>query len=471
MAMRLAWFTPWPPDRSGVAGRSAEVVPRLAARGCAIDVFVDERRIDVRRDVAAEPPPDGEVRVLGAHEFVWRASRHPYDLPVYQIGNSRLHEYIWPYLLRWPGLTVLHDARVHHARARALLRRGDVDAYRAEFAWSHPYVSPDAAELAVAGLHGVYYYQWPMLRGVLAASRLVATHAPEAIGAIDVPEPSAPIDHITLGEGETTRDAASPERRQRRRTSAGMSPDDVVFGAFGALSEYRRIEPILRAFAVVHASHPAMKLVLAGTIDPALRLTETLDALGISAVTHVHPSPDDGTFDEWIGAVDVSLNLRWPTSREVSGPWLRALAAGRASIIIDLEQSARLPTLDPRTWARHTPAAPGPARHAPIAVAVDILDEDHSLRRALLRLAHDASLRESLGRAAREYWEAHHTTSRMVADYERVIARAAALPPPQSSLPRWLRPDPLSHVLTALDQFGPAAGRRLEPLRASWPAR
>jgi glycosyltransferase involved in cell wall biosynthesis len=348
-----------------------------------------------------------------------------------------------------------------------LLRRGEADAYRAEFAWSHPYVSADAAELAVAGLAGTYYYQWPMLRGILEASRLVATHAEDAIDAIDVPPRSAPIDHITLGEGETTRDAASEPRRRRRRASAGLSPDDVVFGVFGALSEYRRIGPVLRTFAEVRASHPAMKLVLAGTIDPALRLDDTLQALDITAAVHVHPSPDDDAFDEWIGAVDVSLNLRWPTSREVSGPWLRALAAGRASVIVDLEQTARLPTLDPRTWTPHNPAAPGMASPAPVAVAVDILDEEHSLRRAFLRLAEDPSLRASLGRSARDYWQAHHTTAHMVADYERVIARALTLPLSQGPLPRSLRPDPLADVVTALKEFDGAAVQRLEDLRAT----
>ena len=120
--MRLAWFTPWPPDASGIAGRSAEIVPLLAARGHGIDVFVDERRVPVARS-GAEAPSPGQVRVQSAHDFVWRAARGQYDLPVYQLGNSRLHEFIWPYLFGWPGLAVLHDARLHHARGRALLLR------------------------------------------------------------------------------------------------------------------------------------------------------------------------------------------------------------------------------------------------------------------------------------------------------------------------------------------------------------
>ena len=97
--------------------------------------------------------------------------RGQYDLVVYQVGNSQLHEYLWPYMWQVPGLAVLHDARLHHARGRALLSRRRAGAYRNEFAWNEPAVSADAAELAVAGFSGAYYYQWPMIRAVVANGR------------------------------------------------------------------------------------------------------------------------------------------------------------------------------------------------------------------------------------------------------------------------------------------------------------
>jgi glycosyltransferase involved in cell wall biosynthesis len=461
--MRLAWFSPWPPDRSGIAGRSADVVPRLAARGHAIDVIVDERRIPVPRSSSTGGPEAGHLRLLGAHEFVWRVERGQYDLPIYQMGNSRLHEYIWPYLLRWPGLTVLHDAHLHHARARALLSQHRPEAYRAEFAWSHPGAMADAAELAIAGFGGAYYYQWPMLRGVLAASRLVATHALDALDDEEVRAGSAPVEHITLGEGDTTRAAAGPDARHDRRHAAGMTPDHVVFGGFGALSPHRRIEPIVRAFAGVHAAMPGTRLVLAGTRDPAVDLDTVINALGLAGAVLVVDDPDDDTFDGWIAAADVSLNLRWPTAREVSGPWLRAMAAGRATIIVDLQQNASWPTIDPRTWTRHQPRDARDTA-APIAVAIDILDEAHSLRRAMLGLAAGSRLRDAIGSAARAFWESRHTIGHMVADYERAIARALETRPPARPLPAFLRPDPLAPVRTLLDGFGPATAARLEPL-------
>src|SRR5579862_3655328 len=116
--MRVAWFSPLPPTRSGIAAYSAEVVPALAGAH-AIDCYVDR---------PSSPLPG--ARVFDAHDFVWRHQRAPYDLIVYQIGNAPCHDYLWAYLAAFPGLVVLHDARVHHARARQLLSQRRFDDYR-----------------------------------------------------------------------------------------------------------------------------------------------------------------------------------------------------------------------------------------------------------------------------------------------------------------------------------------------------
>ena len=111
-----------------------------------------------------------------AHDFPWRHRQDPYNLIVYQFGNSSHHDYQWAYALRYPGLVVLHDTHLHHARAAFLLREKRADHYREEFRWSHPDVPADAAELAVAGLDSRLFYDWGMVRGLVEASRLVAVH-------------------------------------------------------------------------------------------------------------------------------------------------------------------------------------------------------------------------------------------------------------------------------------------------------
>jgi len=445
--MRLAWFSPWPPQKSGVAGRSAELVPLLAQRGHAIDVFVEDRRV-VRTPTGDTPPQAGEVRVITPHDFVWRRAKQHYDLAVYQVGNSHLHAFIWPYMFRYPGLVVLHDARLHHARAAVLLATDRAADYRAEFAWSHPGVPPIAAEFAIQRVNSILYFQWPMIRAVIESARLVGAHSRGVADQIAREWPNRPVEHIALGEGPANIDTQAARRQFR---SAHRLPEDaIVFGVHGGLTREKHILEILAAFAAIRKVLPTVRLVLAGAADPSLDLDVRVAELGLTSATCRVASADDAEFDRAIAASDVTLNLRWPSTLETSGPWVRSLAMGRPTVIVDLLHQTHVPALDPRTWRRHSPTAElePDADDRAVTVALDIQDLGHSLRLAMRRLATDASLRDRLGRRAREWWEREHTVDRMVTDYERAIARAVTLPSPSPG-PDWpahLRPDPAARA-------------------------
>ena len=90
----------------------------------------------------------------------------------------------------------------------------------------------------------------------------------------------------------------------------------------------------------------------------------------------------------------------------------------------------------------------------PVTVAIDILDEDHSLRLAMRRLATEPELRQSLGHAGQLYWEREHSVTSMLDDYERVLAEAARLPVPGVALPDHLVTDGDRLLNAVLDEFG-----------------
>jgi glycosyltransferase involved in cell wall biosynthesis len=458
--MRLAWFSPFPPVRTGIAGRSAELVNALRQRGHEIDAYPEET----------------------AHDFPWARRLRPYDLVVYQFGNSSHHDYQWPYALRYPGLVVLHDTHLHHARAALLMREKRPDDYRAEFRWSHPDASPDAAELAVAGFDSALYYRWPMVRALIETSRLTAVHGEstrrELGRALSTPRlrqdfggqanattpdsPSTPnsqfpnadkVVSIRLGEGELV--SAERQARARRdvRATYGIDRDAVLFGCFGGLTPEKRIPQILAALRAILPHAPTARLLLAGAAaghyDVAAEFGRGTRRLRGDEVILAGYLETDAKLTDHIAACDVTLNLRWPTARETSGPWLRALAAGRATIVTDLIHTTHVPSLDPRTWTVVRPTDP-------VCVAIDILDEDHSLRLALRRLATDAALRERLGRAAREYWIHEHSVERMVDDYEQVLDRSRR-ERPQAGLdgaPIHLRPNGDATLRALLAPFG-----------------
>jgi glycosyltransferase involved in cell wall biosynthesis len=442
--VRIAWFSPFPPVQTGIAGRSAELVVVLRRRGHTIDAY-----------------PEGS-----AHDFPWRHRLEPYDLAVYQFGNSSHHDYEWPYALRYPGLVVLHDTHLHHARAALLLREKRVEDYRSEFRWSEPDVSPDAAEIAIAGFDSPLYYNWPFVRALVEGSRLTAVHGEGARQELidrlrSTPDSVSRLVSIRLGEGVLV----SPERegRARREVRAkyGIASDGVLFGCFGGLTPEKRIPQIIAAFRALTPYAPHAHLLLAGA---AAAHFDVSNLSGSDSVTVTGYLETDDELTDHIAACDVTLNLRWPTARETSGPWLRALAAGKATVITDLVHLVDVPSFDPRTWSVRelgisrppTSSDLGPAtsdRRA-VSVAIDILDEDHSLRLAMRRLATDADLRALVGRAAREYWTREHSVEVMADDYERVMRMALTREAGEGGGPPHLRPDGDIKLRELLSPFG-----------------
>ncbi|MDQ3212769.1 MAG: glycosyltransferase family 4 protein [Acidobacteriota bacterium] len=462
--MRLAWFSPMPPAASGIATCSAELVAGLSAEH-QIDVFVDEP--------AARTTVHGTGTLHSAHEFLSRHRARPYDLTVYQLGNSSHHDYLWPYLFRYPGLVVLHDPHLHHARAAALLRTNRPDDYRAEFAASHPDAAPDLGELAVAGFDNHIYYACPMNRLVIQASRMTAVHAAPGAAALTADIPGAYVRHIHLGHGELLSDAQVAALRTKLRRERRITEEAVVFGVFGALTPEKRVPQVLDAFEALLPYSRDAHLILAGAPAPYYDVAADVEKRRLGPhVTITGYLESETLLTECIAACDVALSLRWPTAREISGPWLRALAAGRPTIIMDLEHLADVPSLDPRTWRLNAAGigdsglgtrGSGVALRAspredpftdPVTVAIDVMDEAHSLRLAMRRLAADPALRAALGSAGRAYWRREHSRARMLEDYRAALAAAAALPVPDPALPRHLVNDGDGRLATLLGGFG-----------------
>jgi hypothetical protein len=131
---------------------------------------------------------------------------------------------------------------------------------------------------------------------------------------------------------------------------------------------------------------------------------------------------------------------------------LRCLAAGRPTISTDLVHTVEIPTLDPRNWSLLR--AGGDA--LPVGVSIDLLDEDHSLRLAIRRLATDASLRKTLGSGAYALWGDRFRLERMIDGYTRVIGDAPKSPQPRgaATLPEHLRSTGFEHARQVMHDAG-----------------
>lgn len=462
--MRLAWFSPLPPVHSGIAAYSLDVLGGLAGMQ-EVDAYVTDEvwraagghlHAGAGPGFRPQPGPHG-LALYRAVDFPTRHGQAPYDLVVYQLGNAACHAYMWPYLLRWPGLVVLHDGALHHARAQALLRHGRADDYRAEFRYNHPDVDPRVADYVVAGLEGSPYYLWPMLRIVMDRARGVVVHSERLLEVLEEEFPATPMAHVSMGVGEVMSQASCFRPGASSAAGASRWPPDVehhassiTFSAFGLITPEKRVPQILAALAAVRQQVPGVRLRLVGENAEHYALWQDVARHGVGDIVEVTGYVDEDQLDAELLAADVCLCLRWPTAHETSASWLRCLAAGRPTVVTDQLTTVDVPTLEPRHWLlQHTrrdaasvlqPAPPAMA----VAVAIDMADETHMLREAMTRLATDVALRRQLGQQAYAWWQAHHTIPRMQRDYLRALGWAAALPEPAwpADAPAHLRPDP-----------------------------
>ena len=185
---------------------------------------------------------------------------------------------------------------------------------------------------------------------------------------------------------------------------------------------------MLRALAAIRGVVPDVRLRLVGGVTPHYDVLADARAHGVDDLVEMTGWVDDDAFDRAIVESDVCLCLRWPTNREASGPWLRALAAGKPTVVNDLVHLVDLPTLDPRTWEVQWRRPPPPTRRASGAARRRSPSPSTSWTRTTRWRSRCAAwrwtpaLRAELGAAARRHWAAGHTVEHMAADYERAIA-------------------------------------------------
>ncbi len=369
--MRVALYSPMPPERSGIADYSALLLPALQAR---VDVKV------IRR---------GRTRPARGT-----------DLSVYHVGNNPdAHGWIVDALRRRPGAVVLHDFVLHHLVAGLTIGRRD----------GHGYLDAMEREGGVVGRllgHGVLDKRIPPLwesrpdefhlagevlglaTGLIVHSHHVEERAREAgfEGPIwVVPHPAWPV----------------PELRPTEERGRPL------IGSFGNLNASKRIPQLLEAFARLRRERPEARLLLVGATSPGFDLDRRLQRLGLSSDGIIrHDYVDEQRLWELMAACDVCVNLRAPTMGETSGSVVRQLSLGKPVVVSDVGWFSELPD----DVALKVPVGAG---------------EAETLHAALELLARDEALRATMSAAAREVARRDHDLDHVADLYVAAFEQAA----------------------------------------------
>lgn len=370
--MKIAFFSPMPPSKSGIADYSAALAEPLSELA------------DVR--VFSEKPSEFQPA--------------SFDIALYQVGNNGYHSFVYDQAIQTPGVVVLHESNLHHLIAERTIKRNDWDAYLHEVEYDG---GPEALLYAkrVRALEvGPDYDGVPMLKRLLNASRGVIVHSHYVERDVRNAGFEGPVAVIPHG-------AWIPEAdRLGYRSRLGIDPDTPLIGVFGFLKPYKRIAESLRAFRRLLRVQPNARMILVGEPHPDFPLQSLIDGLGLHPSVRILGFTPIEDFVGYIAACDIILNLRYPTVGESSGTLLRSLGLGRAVLVSDIGSFAEYPD------------------EVCLKVPVDETEED-TLYEYLNLLVSRPDLRRSLGQSAKT-WVERECNWRSVAERYFAFLKAVA---------------------------------------------
>ena len=402
MAIKVAYFSPLPPARSGIADYSAALLEEL------------KKLVD--------------VEVFSSKPLAFNPGN--FDVTLYQVGNNVYHDFCYETALEHPGVVVVHEANLHHLIADITIKRGDWNAYMRAIEQEGSQKDLAYADRVRRLEIGPDYEGVPMLRGLLSRSKAAIVH-------------SGCVEAELRGAGFAGAVARIPHgawipaaNRSDFRERLGLDETTPLMGIFGFLKPYKRVAESLRAFRRLVRVQPAAKMILVGEPHPALQLDSLIRSLDLGLHVRVLGFRPIEEFVGYVAACDIVLNLRYPTVGENSGTLMRALGLGKAVIVSDVGSFSELP----ETICLKAP--------------VDGAEEDH-LFEYLNLLVSRPEVRKALGARARAWVETECTWPKVAERYADFLRRIAVNGTAPAGEPASIQP--------AVKEEPVEAGARVEP--------
>jgi SAM-dependent methyltransferase/glycosyltransferase involved in cell wall biosynthesis len=409
--MRLAYFSPLNPQRSGISDYSEELLPHLSAGGARLTLFVDGFRPSNRELLEAF-----EVRDY-RRDPAALDSLSEFDAAVYHLGNDhRYHAGILEASRRRAGVVVLHDFALQDFFLGLARQRRDPGLYLEEVEACHgPEARREAEQSLARGAAPAMLarpVEFPLNQRIARSAEGLVVHSEwsrtrleriaPGVPVVRVPMPAvvhaAPIEGTASGAGDSTR-------------AVGTEGDgaEVRIANFGLITPGKGIEHALRALSRLKERH-RFHYTLVGEPSEFYDVREMVRRYGMEDRVEITGHVTLAEFERRISETDIALNLRERTVGETSASLCRIMAAGVCALVADAGWYSELPSS--------------------CVVKVDLDQTTDALLEAYLeRLIADAPLRRRVGANARRHALSEHSIERSAAlylDFLRDLVRGRA---------------------------------------------
>lgn len=327
---KIAYVSPWPPQRSGIANYSFEIVRHLKE-------YVDITLFLENSEQSSSDNLGLSVKNISA----LAEEQAKYDSIIYHIGNNtKFHKEIYRMAWQYPGIIVLHEFNIHPFLADAFL--GTDDEYLYADAISEGYGELGKTSYEAVKSKGVSPEIWhfPMSHALVKRSIATIVHSSW------VKEKLQDISNVfvvPLGSNKpkllnSLNDYTSLKKR------FCIPENNFIISCFGFINKLKRIPVILESLKILKDKGYPVHLLLGGElIDSSMNIEEKIECLGVKNNVTISGYLNDDDFQRCIIMSDIVLNLRYPSLGESSAALMEALSYGKACITSNYQQFAEIP--------------------------------------------------------------------------------------------------------------------------------
>ncbi len=330
---RLAFVSPLPPERTGIADYAAQCLPALS-KLFDIDLIVHQDKVVLPAELDALPRRD----VLW---FAEHASQ--YDQILYQFGNSPFHSHMFALLQRFPGVVVLHDFFLSSVLCYEQMTGGIPHAWTDALYHSHGDAAVQAA--MVPANHEAVRQVWPCNLAVLQGATGVivhSTHALELARQWYGPQAGSNWHVVPLPRSEP-----GPIGRAAARAALGIPDDAFLVCTFGFIDPSKLSHHLLAAWnASALAKDKSCQLVFVGANhggDFGVKMSSDIAASSGAKRIKIAGWTDEQVYRHYLQAADVGVQLRTMSRGETSAAVMDCLNYGLATIVNANGSMAALP--------------------------------------------------------------------------------------------------------------------------------
>jgi glycosyltransferase involved in cell wall biosynthesis len=394
--MRLAYFSPFPPQKSGISDYSEALLPYLTAY-YDIDLWTTESRIN---DSLSEVFP-----TINYHASKKQLAKlKNYDKIIYNLGNNpEFHAEMYDVFLKFPGYVILHDYVLFFLVTGYFLEyMKDREGYIREFFENYGNKGiHDVKKILRAEIPPLQFphpEHFPLIKKIIDLSPGIIVHS-ESSKTILIMNGCNPdkIQKINQLNYSNMNFALSQDKVAITKKRFGISNNSILVTSLGYIAPTKRNEQVIKAVNEICSLPLPIQYLMIGEgnyVDGLLN--QYIKKTGFVS---------RGDYEKLISCSDIVINLRNPSMGETSATLLQAMTARKPCIVSD------------NSWFSELP------ENAVIKISTDTAKEIDELKRVLIEIICDNQKRMDLAENAEKYVLQFHNPKVIAEEISRFLNR------------------------------------------------